>query len=40
VLPSLVEGLAHAQRSEEQNAWRHPIDLIDCSRRTSIGCAA
>jgi nitrite reductase/ring-hydroxylating ferredoxin subunit len=29
VLPGLVEGLAHAQRSEEQNAWRHPIDLID-----------
>jgi hypothetical protein len=29
VLPSLVEGLAHAQRSEEQNAWRNPIDLID-----------
>jgi hypothetical protein len=29
VLPSLVEGLAHAQRSEEQNAWRHPVDLIE-----------
>jgi nitrite reductase/ring-hydroxylating ferredoxin subunit len=29
VLPSLVDGLAHAQRSEEQNAWRHPIDLIE-----------
>ena len=29
VLPSLVESLAHAQRSEEQNAWRNPIDLID-----------
>ena len=29
VLPSLVDGLANAQRSEEQNAWRHPIDLIE-----------
>jgi nitrite reductase/ring-hydroxylating ferredoxin subunit len=29
VLPSLVDGLARAQRSEEQNAWRHPIDLIE-----------
>jgi nitrite reductase/ring-hydroxylating ferredoxin subunit len=29
VLPSLVSGLAGAQRSEEQNAWRHPVDLID-----------
>jgi nitrite reductase/ring-hydroxylating ferredoxin subunit len=29
VLPSLVDGLAHAQRAEEQNAWRHPIDLIE-----------
>jgi nitrite reductase/ring-hydroxylating ferredoxin subunit len=29
VLPSLVDGLCRAQRSEEQNAWRHPIDLIE-----------
>jgi hypothetical protein len=28
-LPSLVDGLSRAQRSEEQNAWRHPIDLVD-----------
>jgi nitrite reductase/ring-hydroxylating ferredoxin subunit len=28
-LPSLVSGLCRAQRSEEQNAWRHPIDLIE-----------
>lgn len=28
-LPSLVDGLCRAQRSEEQNAWRHPVDLID-----------
>ena len=28
-LPSLVEGLCRAQRSEEQNAWRHPVDLIE-----------
>jgi nitrite reductase/ring-hydroxylating ferredoxin subunit len=27
-LPSLVAGLCRAQRSEEQNAWRHPVDLI------------
>jgi nitrite reductase/ring-hydroxylating ferredoxin subunit len=29
VLPGLVGGLCRAQRSEEQNAWRHPIDLVD-----------
>jgi nitrite reductase/ring-hydroxylating ferredoxin subunit len=29
VLPSLVEGLCRAQRSEEQNAWRNPIDLVE-----------
>jgi nitrite reductase/ring-hydroxylating ferredoxin subunit len=28
VLPGLVGGLCRAQRSEEQNAWRHPIDLV------------
>jgi nitrite reductase/ring-hydroxylating ferredoxin subunit len=28
-LPSLVSGLCSAQRSEEQNAWRNPIDLVD-----------
>jgi len=28
VLPSLTGGLARAQRSEESNAWRHPIDLV------------
>lgn len=28
VLPSLIGGLCRAQRSEENNAWRHPIDLI------------
>jgi nitrite reductase/ring-hydroxylating ferredoxin subunit len=28
VLPSLVGGLAGATRSEEQNAWRAPIDLV------------
>jgi nitrite reductase/ring-hydroxylating ferredoxin subunit len=27
VLPSLVRGLAMAQRGEELNSWRHPIDL-------------
>ncbi len=28
VLPSLIGGIARARRSEESNAWRHPIDLI------------
>lgn len=28
VLPSVIGGLARGQRSEEQNAWRHPIDLV------------
>jgi nitrite reductase/ring-hydroxylating ferredoxin subunit len=28
-LPSLVDGLCTAQRSEEQNAWRHPVDLVE-----------
>jgi len=28
VLPSLIRGLCQSQRSEEQNAWRHPIDLV------------
>jgi hypothetical protein len=27
VLPSLVGGLCRAQRAEEQNAWRSPVDL-------------
>lgn len=29
VLASLTRGIAHADRMEESNAWRHPIDLID-----------
>lgn len=28
ILPSLVSQLCQAQRSEEENAWRNPIDLI------------
>lgn len=28
VLPSLMDELARADRSEESSAWRHPIDLI------------
>ncbi len=28
-LPSLVDGLCTAQRSEEQNAWRNPFDLLE-----------
>jgi nitrite reductase/ring-hydroxylating ferredoxin subunit len=27
ILPSLVDGLCRAQRSEEQKDWRYPIDL-------------
>ncbi len=27
-LPALVAGLCRATRSEEQNAWRHPVDLV------------
>jgi nitrite reductase/ring-hydroxylating ferredoxin subunit len=29
VLPSLVRGMARSARSEEQNAWRSPIDLVE-----------
>ncbi len=29
VLPALVRQLCEAQRSEEQNAWRHPVDLVE-----------
>lgn len=28
ILPSLTPGLAMARRSEELNAWRHPVDLV------------
>jgi nitrite reductase/ring-hydroxylating ferredoxin subunit len=28
ILPSLIPGLAMARRSEELNAWRHPVDLV------------
>ena len=28
ILPSLVRGLATSRRSEELNAWRHPVDLV------------
>jgi len=28
VLPSLVRLICQAQRSEEQNAWRNPLDLV------------
>ena len=28
VLSSLVRGYAHAERMEEANAWRYPIDLV------------
>jgi hypothetical protein len=27
-LPSLLHGLATAQRSEELNSWRYPVDLV------------
>jgi nitrite reductase/ring-hydroxylating ferredoxin subunit len=29
VLPSLIGGMCRAQRSEEINSWRHPIDLVE-----------
>jgi hypothetical protein len=29
VLPSLVRGLCTAQRSEELNSWRNPVDLVE-----------
>jgi hypothetical protein len=29
VLTSLAQGLANADRMEESNAWRHPVDLIE-----------
>ena len=29
VLSSLVSGYANAERMEESNSWRNPIDLID-----------
>ncbi len=28
MLPSVIGGITGGQRSEEQNAWRHPIDLV------------
>jgi nitrite reductase/ring-hydroxylating ferredoxin subunit len=28
ILPSVLQGLAMAQRSEELNSWRHPVDLV------------
>ncbi len=28
-LTSMVRNYTHAQRQEETNAWRHPIDLVD-----------
>lgn len=29
ILPSLVTGLCTAQRSEELNSWRNPVDLVE-----------
>jgi nitrite reductase/ring-hydroxylating ferredoxin subunit len=34
VLPSLVSGYAGADRMEESNAWRHPIDLVAILEKT------
>src|SRR5437763_2105519 len=33
VLPSLLRSLTTGARSEEQNAWRHPVDLVDLLER-------
>jgi hypothetical protein len=34
VLPSLVVGYAEASRMEENNAWRHPVDLVSILEET------
>jgi nitrite reductase/ring-hydroxylating ferredoxin subunit len=34
ILPSVVRGLAMARRSEELNAWRHPVDLVSLLEST------
>ena len=34
VLPSLIRQLSAAQRSEEQNSWRSPVDLVTLLRDT------
>jgi len=34
VLSSLVPGYANAERMEESNSWRYPIDLIDILEQT------
>ena len=34
VLSSLVSGYANAERMEESNSWRYPIDLIDILEKT------
>ncbi|MDE2814913.1 MAG: Rieske (2Fe-2S) protein, partial [Gemmatimonadota bacterium] len=34
VLPSLIRQLSGAQRSEEQNSWRSPVDLVTLLRET------
>ncbi len=37
VLPSLIRPLCTAVRSEERNAWRHPIDLVPLLREAFDG---
>jgi hypothetical protein len=34
VLSSLVSGYANAERTEESNSWRYPVDLIDILEKT------
>ena len=34
ILPSLIRPLCTAARSEERNAWRHPIDLVPLLKET------
>ena len=40
VLTSLIAGYASANRMEESNAWRNPIDLIALLEQTFASLAA
>jgi nitrite reductase/ring-hydroxylating ferredoxin subunit len=40
VLSSLVSGYANAERTEESNSWRYPVDLIDILEKTFKELAA
>ena len=38
VLPTVVGQLVVARGGEEQNAWRHPLDLVACAKRLRPNC--